>query len=317
MMHEIHSIALIGAGAIGALYTSILESNGIRVTLIAEGERAARLEREGFIVNGKTYRPAVRRPDSSDALPHDLVIVAVKYHQLDNAIRLIRPFVGKDTIILSLLNGIDSEERIGNVYGLHRILYSYVVGTDAFREGNAITYHNAGTIVFGEKSNKELSESVRAVRDLFERGGISYEIPADMMRSMWWKFMVNVGINQASAILRAPYGVFLEIEEAKAIMEAAMREVIAVSQELGIGLDESDIDAWYPVLSKLSPSGKTSMLQDMEAGRKTEVEMFAGALIRLGKEAGCTVPVNEMLYNAIRAQERMRGITSPDRKSVV
>ncbi|HOV39091.1 MAG TPA: ketopantoate reductase C-terminal domain-containing protein, partial [Spirochaetales bacterium] len=100
-------------------------------------------------------------------------------------------------------------------------------------------------------------------------------------------------------------------EEAKAIMEAAMREVIAVSQKLGIGLGESDIDAWYPVLSKLSPSGKTSMLQDMEAGRKTEVEMFAGALIRLGKEAGCTVPVNEMLYNAIRAQERMKGIISP------
>jgi len=311
MMHEIRSIALIGAGAIGALYTSLLESNGIPVTLIADGERASRLEHEGFSVNGKNYHPLVRRPDSPDARPHDLVIVAVKYHQLDSAIQLIRPFVGSDTIILSLLNGIDSEEKIGNVYGLHRILYSYVVGTDAFREGNAITYHNAGTIVFGERTNKELSESVQAVQDLFERGGISYEIPADMMRSMWWKFMVNVGVNQASAILRAPYGVFLEIEEAKAIMEAAMRKVIAVSTKLGIGLDESDIDAWYPVLSKLSPSGKTSMLQDMEAGRKTEVEMFSGALIRLAQDVGCAVPVNEMLYNAIRAQERMKGIISP------
>jgi 2-dehydropantoate 2-reductase len=307
-MREIQSIALIGAGAIGALYASLFQTQGVGITIIASGERAERLRKNGFRVNETDYRPQVVDPSSPQASPHGLVLVAVKYHQLDEAIRLIKPFVGDDTIILSLLNGIDSEERIAKVYGIERLLYSYVVGTDAVREGNAVVYHNTGKIVFGERDGNTASDKVQSVKKAFDRGHIPCEVPTDMMRSMWWKFMVNVGVNQASALLGAPYGVFTRIEEAKAIMEAAMREVIAVSQKLTIGLNEKDLAAWYPVLGRLSPEGKTSMLQDMEAGRKTEVEMFAGTMVRLGRGLGVPVPVNELLFDAIRAREKMLGL---------
>jgi 2-dehydropantoate 2-reductase len=128
-----------------------------------------------------------------------------------------------------------------------------------------------------------------------------------MIRSIWYKFMINVGINQASAVLRAPYGVFQTLPEAREVMESAMRETVALSNSMGTGLRDTDVAAWYDTLSRLAPDGKTSMLQDVEAGRKTEVEAFAGAVIELGEAAGLAVPVNRTLFNLIRAIERGYG----------
>jgi 2-dehydropantoate 2-reductase len=120
---------------------------------------------------------------------------------------------------------------------------------------------------------------------------------------MWWKFMINVGINQTSSLLGAPYGVFQTVPDAQAIMEAAMREVIACAQASGVNLVEQDIADWYTFLNTLHPEGKTSMLQDVDAGRKTEVDMFAGKIVALGHEYGIPTPVNELLLHAIRVIE--------------
>jgi 2-dehydropantoate 2-reductase len=124
-----------------------------------------------------------------------------------------------------------------------------------------------------------------------------------MIRIMWWKFMINVGINQASAILRAPYGVFQASPYAQQIMESAMREVLVIAASKGINLVEADIQEWYAFLNTLDPKGKTSMLQDIEAGRKTEVEIFGGKVLEMGKETGIQTPVNEILFHAIKVIE--------------
>jgi 2-dehydropantoate 2-reductase len=121
---------------------------------------------------------------------------------------------------------------------------------------------------------------------------------------MWFKFMINVGINQASAVLRGNYGVFQKSREARDLMEAAMREVVAVAQKLKVNLCAGDIEKFYPVLDSLSPDGKTSMLQDVEAGRKTEVEMLAGKLVELGEQYGVPTPVNRELFRKIREIEK-------------
>ena len=119
--------------------------------------------------------------------------------------------------------------------------------------------------------------------------------------------MANVGINQASAVLKAPYEIFQKVGEAYELMVLAMREVIAISKKVGIYLNEDDIVEFDKVLHTLSPDGKTSMLQDMEAGRKTEVEMFAGTVIELGRKNGVDTPVNEVLFQMIRTLEQMSG----------
>jgi 2-dehydropantoate 2-reductase len=118
--------------------------------------------------------------------------------------------------------------------------------------------------------------------------------------------MINVGINQASAVLGAPYAVFQTSKEARGLMESAMREVIGLAQKAGVNLSEADISGFDPFLARLNPQGKTSMLQDVEAGRKTEVEMFAGRVIALGKQYDIPVPVNQMLFDKIKAIESQR-----------
>jgi len=149
-----------------------------------------------------------------------------------------------------------------------------------------------------------VTERVARVQALFDRAGIAWETPPDMIRTLWWKFMANVGINQASAVLRAPYSAFQAPSEARDLMLSSMREVIAVAEKAGVSLTQEDIEAFDPILARLSPDGKTSMLQDVEARRKTEVEMFAGTMIALGEKYGVDVPVNRRLFEAIRNIEK-------------
>jgi 2-dehydropantoate 2-reductase len=115
--------------------------------------------------------------------------------------------------------------------------------------------------------------------------------------------MINVGINQGSAVLRAPYGLFQRSEYARDLMVAAMEEVLELSALEGTGLERADIDAWLATLAGLNPEGKTSMLQDVEAGRRTEVDLFAGTVLEIARTHQVPVPVNETLYRIIRALE--------------
>jgi len=230
--------------------------------------------------------------------------VALKHHHLSGAVDDLRGFVGPDTLLLSVMNGLDSEETLSAAYGAEKVLLAMSVGIDAVREGNRVVYSKPGTVYFGEADNTTLSARVRRVQAAFDRAGIAHHTPNDMVRWLWWKFMVNVGVNQASAVLRAPYRVFQTLPDAQAVMEALMREVIQVAQAAGVNLTEQDLTDWYGFLNSLSPDGKTSMLQDIEAGRKTEVELFAGKMAALGRQYAIPTPVNQTVLNMIHVLER-------------
>jgi 2-dehydropantoate 2-reductase len=303
-MKSIQKVYISGLGAIGSAFASLLfKTDPGLVAVIADRERIERYRRNGILVNGESYPFHFSEPGTTKD-PADLILVAVKQHHLEQSIKDIRNIVGDDTIILSLLNGITSEEVIGKEYGSDKLLYSFVVGTDAVREGTSTRFSSTGKIVFGEKMNAAYSPKVTAVKELFDRAGVPYSIPENMQRELWWKFMMNVGINQTSAILKAPYGVFQKIGEARELMEMACREVLDLSQKAAIGLQESDIQSYFKIVNTLSPEGKTSMLQDVEAGRKTEVEIFAGTVIELGLQYGVETPVNQILYRMIRTLEQ-------------
>ena len=302
-MDQIQKVSIIGAGALGAVYASLLyQMDRECVSFIASGDRYERLKKSGVVVNDRHYPiPAVNANESPQ--PADLVMVAVKHHQLDEAVREMKKSVGKGTIILSVMNGIDSEERIGAVYGMDKVLYGMVLGIDALRDGNRVHYTTQGKIVFGE-ADGTMSSKVERLRALFARAGIFYDVPADIMAAMWFKFMINVGINQASAVLRAPYEAFQDSEDARRLMHAAMLEVVAIAGKKGIKLSGEDVARFDPVLMSLNPKGKTSMLQDVEARRKTEVEMLAGKVIELGEACGIETPVNRQLFSEIRKIEQ-------------
>ncbi|HEX7714945.1 MAG TPA: ketopantoate reductase family protein [Bacillota bacterium] len=304
-MKTIRHVYLSGLGAIGSAFAGkLFDLDPGCLTVLADDERIKRYTRDGVAINGKHYPFHYLRPEE-ESVPADLILIAVKNHHLSQAIQDIRKFVREDTIILSLLNGIVSEEIIGREYGLEKLLYSFVVGTDAVRKGTHTRFSNIGKIVFGERSNS-FSPKVAAVKELFDRAQIPYQIPEDMLRELWWKFMMNVGVNQVSAVLKAPYGVFQKVREARELMEMASNEVVVIAARAGINLSAADIEKYIMILDTLAPEGKTSMLQDVEAGRKTEVEIFAGTIMDLGRRYGVPTPVNEILFRQIRVLEQAR-----------
>ena len=305
-MKEIKTVAILGAGAMGAAYASrFFDAAQFLTVLVARDSRHERLKEEGCVVNGKQYLIPVVHPDDPSQ-PCDLIIVALKSHNLTEAVPYLKNLVGAETTIISVMNGLDSEEYLGSVYGMDKILYAIALGIDAVREGNSVIYTNPGKILFGQADNSNLTERVLCVQGAFQKAGIAYETPLDMIRMLWWKFMINVGINQASAVMRAPYGIFQTSQDAQSLMSDLMREVIVLARQVGVNLKEQDIDDWNAVLKTLSPKGKTSMLQDIEAGRKTEVEIFAGKMVDLGKSYGIPTPDNRTVLSIIHVLEHAR-----------
>jgi 2-dehydropantoate 2-reductase len=305
-MKKIERVSLIGLGAVGsANLAKIAQTIPIQnISVIASGARAEKYREKGVCVNGDFFYFPVSDP-CAETEPSDLLIFAVKNNQLIQAIADTKKHVGKDTIILSLLNGVTSELEIAKEYGMEKILYSYVMGTDATRTGNSTVYKNLGYIPFGESTNTPgcHSDKVLSVEEFFKRVGISYMIPENMIKDLWLKFMLNVGANQISAILRCPYGAIQQNNEVRKLVVTAMKEAMEVSRAENIDLGPDDIAKCLSILDKLSPKGKTSMLQDVEAGRQTEVDVFGGVVSALGKKHDIPVPLNDALVPLIKALE--------------
>ena len=253
-------------------------------------------------VNGKQYAVPVIHPDRVKEPAH-LVIVALKHHHLSDALQDIRTLVGDGTIILSVMNGLESEEMIGEVCGMDKMVHAIAVGIDAVREENRFSYANRGKIFFGGLSHAGRDQRLDRLKAALDLAEIPNELSENMVRVVWWKFMINVGINQASAVLRSPYGIFQTSPDALALMKSLMQEVIALAQKNDIDLTLKDLDEWCAILNTLSPDGKTSMLQDIEADRKTEVEIFAGKVVSMGEEYQVPTPVNNAVLHIIKVFE--------------
>jgi 2-dehydropantoate 2-reductase len=295
------TIGYIGFGAIGATIGARMIDKGMPIKVIVDPSRRQRYETEGVVVNQKTYHFDVLTPDVAHA-PLDVIMVSVKYNQLPEAAEIIKPFVNADTTIVSLLNGIDSEEILAKTFDKAQIIHAFVVAIDALRIGNAINYTNNGKIIFGA-GYPEASARLAAVSEVLAKGDIAYEIKDEIIKELWWKFLVNVGINQVSAVLRGPYGLFQTNPYAQTLMHQTMQEVIDVAAATGVVLGDQAIGTFMTILDTLGKENKTSMLQDVDAKRITEVDMLAGKMIALGKAYDIPVPMNEVLFKMIKAIE--------------
>jgi len=304
--NRINRIYIIGLGAIGCSYAAKLYDRfPDSIKIIAKKKRIDTFKDSRIIINNKTYNFSYISPGEKHE-PADLLIIAVKYPDLRQAIADIKDFIGKNTIIISLLNGILSEEVIGQEIGMQHMLYAYSTASVMRDQSCAIgkSFMHMGKIVFGEKVNSEVSARVNAVKTIFSEAGIPYEIPADMIRSQWKKFMMNTGMNQTSAILKASANMFQKDGHHRELAIMAANEVVNISQRCGINLNQSDIEDFITSINALNPAFKTSMLQDVEAGRKTEVENFSGAVRKLGKKYSVVTPVNEIMYHLLAAMEQ-------------
>ena len=302
---EIEKVSIVGLGALGVLFGQQLAKNmpKAKLRIIADAERIKRYERDGVFSNHARCNFHYMRPEEQGD-PADLILFAVKFDSLPGAIEAARNQIGPNTVILSLLNGIVSEEIIGREFGFEKMLYAVAQGMDSVKVGNQMTYQNMGMICFGSLENGAPMEKAEAIARFFDRTKLPYQVSSDMKKRLWGKFMLNVGVNQTAAVFGCGYGGILKDGEARETMIAAMREVMALSQREGVHLTQTDLEYWIHVLDKLNPEGRPSMQQDLEAKRHSEVALFSGTVLALGKKHGMTCPVNQMLYDRIQEIER-------------
>lgn len=300
----IKKVSIIGLGALGILFGHHLSKKMPKedLRIIADKDRIERYERNHIYSNDECCSFQYITPEEL-CEPADLLIFTVKFNGLKDALQAVKNHVGKNTIILSALNGVTSEAIIGEMYGMEKVLYCVAQGMDAVKVGNKLTYEHMGILCFGEREPGLISEKVKRVVEFFEKMDVPYEVDTNMYKRQWGKFMLNVGVNQTVAVYKSNYGEVQREGQARDMMISAMREVINLSEKEGVNLTEEDLHYWLSVLGTLSPEGKPSMAQDIEAKRFSEVELFAGTVLELGKKYGVPTPVNQELYDRIQSIE--------------
>ena len=302
---EFERIVFAGLGAVGCSYAAALAQAGFSPRVLAGGERAERL-RQGVLLNGKE-RLFFRLIAPGEPFEANLLIFATKYYQLPQAIEDARSCVGPDTVLLSLLNGVGAEEQLSAAFPGRTVLYGRVAGLTANRTPGRLERGTLGSWKLGlAKNDPDAPDpAVTAALALCRAAGIPAQAPEDMLHAVWWKLMCNAGLNQCSAVLRADYGVFQRIPEARQMMLSAMEEVRLVAPAAGVRLLPEEMDEYLAAVDRMEPWGKTSMLQDIEAGRPTEVDVLAGSVLRCGAQLGVPTPINQFLYRQIKVLERL------------
>lgn len=301
-MKKINSCAIVGMGALGMLYAHIIQEHLGKeaVSFVMDQNRVKKYQNQDFFVNGKPV--SFNLCSEEKAEPVDFVIVAVKFTGIESAIPVIKRLVGPETVIISVLNGISSEEVLAEHFGREKIVYSVAQAMDAMKFDNSLKFSREGELRIGV-CNGGLKENLDAVVEYFDRSGIHYTVEEDIIRRLWNKFMCNVGINQTCMAYGKTYSQVIAPGEAHDTWIGAMKEVIKISEAEGINLNQDDLEQWQKVIASLDPNGTPSMGQDRIAKRKSEVELFSGTVMKIAEKHRISVPVNEWLYKQIKLIE--------------
>lgn len=300
---KIQSVAILGAGAVGCYVLWGLAdkaaANTLQLGVVAEGSRAERLRQNGCTINGQVYHPQVWTPQQAHGV--DLLIVALKYGALPGALDSIRTIVSERTVVMSLMNGVDSEELIAARIGAAHVLPA-LIKVASHRTGDGVRFDPETTIgiIYGELTAPFDSDRVQAVRALFADTGIHFRVTEHIREEIWSKFRLNVCNNLPQAILGAGVGCYRDSVHMKAISDGLRRELEAIATARGIDLRIADAVSHG---CAVPATARYSTLQDLDAGRHTEIDMFSGALMRMGKELGISTPYNEYTYHMIKAME--------------
>lgn len=294
---KIQNVALVGAGAVGGYFIWGLDNKkDINFSVIAKGERKKRLE-EGLVINGEKYNPQVLTPEEAGVV--DLIMIAIKQDALAEIAEDIKPMVGADTMVMSLLNGVSSEEIIGKSIGMEHMLYS-IMRIASMRDGNSITFYPEITkgLFVGEKGCSERTDRIIALEELFKGTRVRCNFVSDIINEMWVKYAGNVSQNLPQAILGIGYGAYSDSEHVNFVANCLWGEVAKVAAAKGV-----IIPGELVLFGGSMPHARFSTLQDLDAGRRTEIEIFAGDMIRMGKECEIEVPYCECVYHMIKALE--------------
>lgn len=310
-MKPIENVAIVGFGSLGAMYAACFGAamGPERVFVVADAARTERYRAEAATFNGEpirvTYLTYEEAAERAAVQPFDVVLYAVKYGALPEAIEQSSPLVSLDTAVISVLNGITSEEVLAERFGWDRVLLCIAQQMDSRKVGAVVTAGCVGVMALGVRDPEDAAQRANLARVTEWLAAVEqpFIVPADIQHQLWGKLICNVGVNQACAVYDCCFNGIHVPGEAREAMIAAMGEVAAVGRACGIALTDDDVAYWLDIIDHLNPAGMPSLRQDVLARRPTEVELLSGTINRLGAAHGIPTPQNERFYAAIKELE--------------
>ena len=301
--------AIFGTGGVGGYFGGRLAQAGEDVTFIARGNHLSVIQQTGLSVDsirGDFVVHPAKATDSTESVGAvDVVILAIKGWQLDEAILQMKPLIGDTTVIVPLLNGIEHMEALVNAFGSEHVLGGVCRISAFIADAGHIKHVGIDPfIAFGEL-NREMSERVSKLYDVFKNiSGVTVEASGNIELAMWEKYLLIAAFSGVGAVTRSPVGMFRSIPETRAMFRRALEEVVLVANSRGVGLTEKSVQAVMDRIDQTQPDTMASMQKDILAGRPSELESQTGALVRMARAATVSVPTHEFIYASLLPMEK-------------
>jgi 2-dehydropantoate 2-reductase len=300
--HDVATILVMGAGAVGGYYGACLQRGGHDVTLVARGANLEAMQSSGVHVTGAMGDFVVSPRATADASATgraDLVLLCVKNYDLDEAANAIR---GIGDVVLTLQNGVDAPGSAREVLGDAVLAGSTGIVADLAEPGHVHVVSAYAWIRYGEADGGGVSERVGRVQPWLDVDGIEPIAVDDARVALWEKMTLMCGMAGLTTLYQRPMGEILGDPSLREAFELILRECEAVARSRGVPLPDDFVDARLRYAEGIDPAAMSSMSRDFARGRSIELDTFNGAIVRMGAELGIDVPQNAAVYDGIRAK---------------
>jgi 2-dehydropantoate 2-reductase len=303
------SVAVLGAGAVGAYFGAMLARAGVAVTLVGRAAHVDAIRRDGLVViqGSSEWSVAVDASTAPEAVGGaELVIVSVKSHDTDAAVAQIAPRLRRDARLVSFQNGVDNAARIAGA--VDRPTYAAVVYVGTQMAGPGRVLHTGrGDLVIGRPqrvpARGDEAADLAAIAGLLEGAGVPCRVSEAIDVALWTKLALNCAFNAISAVSHARYAEMVAIPAIRTLMDTLVREVVRVATADGVRLDADELVAAAWTLAAAMPDQYSSTAQDLERGKGTEIDALNGFVARRGTTLGVAAPANQALHALVKLRE--------------
>ena len=300
-------IAIFGAGGAGGYFGARLARSGEEVTFIARGKHLEAIRQHGLRVDSVlgdfVVSPAHATDDPAQVGTVDMVLLGVKAWQVTTVLQTLRPLVGPETTIVPLQNGVEAPDLIANAFGARHVVGGLAKIISFKAEAGHIRHAGADPYIAIGELDKRPSKRTERLRQVFEKAGISAEIPNDIEVALWQKFLFVVSWGGVGSVTDAPIGIIRSMPETRRMLEQSMSEVLSLAQARKIAVEDDTVIKTMAFVDTLPQNGTTSLHRDIMDGNPSELDFWNGAVVRLGQEVGIATPLNSFIYNSLLPRE--------------
>lgn len=295
-------IAIFGSGGVGGYFGAKLAAAGEEVTFLARGAHLKAMQDGGLHVEspqGSFHLPRVQATDRPQAVgPVDVVLFTVKLYDVDASAATLQPLIGPDTVVITLQNGVEAMDMVAKHVGAEHVAGGAAYIVVVVDQPGHLRHTTAQSLVFGERDGRR-SDRLVAFEAAGKRAGFGAKASAQVEADLWVKFVRLSTWSGMTSVTRSPMGVVREDPALFGMMMTAIDEAIAVGTARGITFPSDIVESTLGMIRNFPAASKSSMLEDLERGRRLELPWLSGAVVRLGKDVGVPAPTHQFITTVL------------------